>query len=366
MDHSSDIQLYKGFNKRKLLFSILLIPVIICIALWSFHVTQYPVSFSDSMDILFHHDILYTGDNYREWLVQDIVWNKLIPRGLECICIGALLAIGGAVMQTLMKNPLADPYTTGISSGALLGVTLYVCLGFTVVPFAPDEYAMMINAFILALIPCLLIFGFSLRGKATPTYMILIGIAVMYIFNAISTTLRYVASDEDSASIYAWTLGNLGKATWSNLPYVAFVLIISFILIMLLSDRLNVMSSSDSLAQSVGVEPKRTRLLGYAIVSLATAAAVCFVGTIGFVGLIAPHIARRFTGSNMRYLIPSSAAIGALLLIVCDSISRVITSTGMPVGVITSIIGGPLFIIILVRQRKGAWIRFRKPANQKV
>lgn len=363
MDIEKEIGIYRSSNRKKLLFALLLVPVIALVSVYSFHVTQYNISLGESLDIILHHDLVYDGSNYRQWLKQSIVWDKLVPRGIECVCIGALLAVGGAMMQTLMKNPLADPYTTGISSGALLGVTLHVCLGILILPFAPDEYSLLANAFVLALVPCLMIFLLSLRGKATPTFMILVGIAVMYIFNAVSTTLRYVASDEDSASIYAWTLGNLGKASWDNLPYIVAMLLVALILSMMLSKRLNVMSSSDTLSQSVGVDPKRTRLLGYAIVSFATAAAVSFVGTIGFVGLIAPHIARRFIGSNMRYLIPSSAAIGAALLLVCDSISRIITSTGMPVGVVTSIIGGPLFILILIRQRRSAWLRCRSSSR---
>lgn len=346
---------YRGANRRKLIITLLLVPLIIVVTLYSFHVTQYSISFSESIDYILHHDLVYDGTNYRIWLKQNIVWESLVPRGLECVFIGALLAIGGAIMQTLMKNPLADPYTTGISSGALLGVTIYVCLDISVLPFAPDEYAMIANAFVLALVPSMAILVFSIKGRVTPTFMILIGIAVMYIFNAISTMLRYVASDEDVAGIYAWTVGNMGKASWDNVPYVFAVLLVTFVLSMAMSGALNVMSSNDTVAQTEGVNPKRMRLAGYLVVSLATAAAVSFVGTIGFVGLMAPHIARSFVGSNMRYLIPSSAVVGALILLICDAIGRVITATGMPVGVITSIIGGPLFILILLRQRRAIW-----------
>lgn len=348
---------YRGANQRKLIVILLLIPLIVVATLYSFHVTQYSISFSESIDYILHHDLVYDGTNYRIWLKQNIVWESLVPRGLECVFIGALLAIGGAIMQTLMKNPLADPYTTGISSGALLGVTIYVCLDISVLPFAPDEYAMIANAFVLALVPSMAILAFSIKGRVTPTFMILIGIAVMYIFNAISTMLRYVASDEDVAGIYAWTVGNMGKASWDNVPYVFAVLLVAFVLSMAMSGALNVMSSNDTVAQTEGVNPKRMRLAGYLVVSLATAAAVSFVGTIGFVGLMAPHIARSFVGSNMRYLIPSSAVIGALILLICDAIGRVITATGMPVGVITSIVGGPLFILILLRQRRMIWTR---------
>ena len=352
---TADKSEYLQANKKKVLWMVILCIIIALITTYSICVTQHYISFHKALEIVWNHLHGDVPDTYIDWLEDKIVCDSLIPRAIGGVAVGAILGVCGTMMQSTIRNPLADPYTTGISSGALLGVTLFTIFGFTVIPVGDSDLGLITTAFAFALIPCAIILLLSTFKTITPTTMVLIGIAVMYAFNATSTLLRYTASDEDVATIYAWSVGLLGKLTWDSAAILTVVLIAIFAIGLIYSKTINVLSADDKLCGSLGVNPQKTRILFMILVAIATATAVCFVGTIGFVGLVAPHIARIFVGSDNRYLIPASALIGGIILIAADTYARVATATGLPVGVITSLIGGPLFLIILLRQKKSAW-----------
>jgi len=348
-------QEYYRKNRLKIVGILILLVVTAIIGIYSISVTQYHISFGKAIDIIINHINNVEPTNYTEWIEDKIVCEKLAPRGIGGIAVGAILGVCGAIMQSTIRNPLADPYTTGISSGALLGVTLFTIFGITVIPVNDTDLGLIITAFVFALIPCFIILGLSIFKTITSNTMILIGIAVMYVFNAISTLFRYTATDEDVATIYSWAVGSLGMVDWSSVPILLVAFVIIFIFGMGYSRTINILSADDRLCKSLGINPSKARILCLILVAVATATAVCFVGTIGFVGLVAPHIARMFVGSDNKYLIPASAVVGGCILIAADTYARVATFTGLPVGVITSLIGGPIFLIILLRQRKSAW-----------
>lgn len=346
----------KHFRKSVLVISAIIVLTAIIIII-SLSIAQYPIGFTESYHIMFNH--ITNGapgrTPYDSWFKDYLVWNLNIPRAIGGVAVGVILGVGGAIMQSIIKNPLADPYTTGISSGALFGVTIYLVLGISVVPFAGSDLAQIMNAFIFALIPSAVIIFISSFKKTNPVMMVLIGIGVMYIFAASTTLLKFTSSSDTIADIYTWSIGSVGKITWGNLPIILGAMAFIIIMGMLFSKSLNVLSSGDNSALSLGVDPKKMRLISLIVVSIATAVAVCFTGTIGFVGLVAPHIARTTVGSNMRYLLPCSGAVGGLMLIAADCIARNAGSTGLPVGVITALIGSPLFLYFLIRQKKSAW-----------
>ncbi len=347
---------YLARNRRKVFWTVALIAIAGLVAVYSICVTQYPISFAEAwQNVSDHLHGTLSLETYRDRLCNYIVWDGLVPRAIVGILVGAVLGVCGAVMQSSIRNPLADPYTTGISSGALLGVSLFVIFGVSIVPGLSYDLGMMVSAFIFALIPCAVVILFSMYRKVTPTVMILIGLAITYIFSACTTLLRYTCSDEDSATIYAWSVGTLGKASWDAVPYLLLIFVLLFAAMMAVSRSLNILSTDDRSAVSMGVNPVRLRIICLIVVSLATTVAVCFTGTIGFVGLVAPHLTRIFVGSNCRYLIPASAAMGGVMLIAADCLARVVGSTGVPVGVVTALVGGPIFLIVLMRQRKSAW-----------
>ncbi len=346
---------YYAKQKKSRIWMVIIFAIVAVIAIYSICVTQYQISFSRAIEIIINRLNNVVPEDYWDRLEDRIVINYLMPRAIGCVTVGLILGVCGAIMQSIIRNPLADPYTTGISSGALLGVTLFVVLDISLIPTGDSDIGMVLSAFVFALIPCFLVIALSTFKKITSTTMVLIGIAVMYVFNAISTLIRYTATEDDIAAIYSWAVGVMGKMNWEASVYLVIASIGLMVVSLYLYRVLDVLSMDDRLCTALGENPQKMRLVFLIIVAIATATAVCFVGTIGFVGLIAPHIARIFVGSNSRHLIPASAAIGALILVAADSVSRVVITTGLPVGIITSLIGGPIFLFILLRQRKSAW-----------
>jgi len=354
-----DLESFNKDYKRHFRKSVLIISVIIMLTavtvIISISISQYHVGFAEAYQIMVDHLNGKETGTYTEWLKDLIVWDRNLPRAIGGVAVGAILGVGGAVMQSIVKNPLADPYTTGISSGAMLGVTVYLALGVSIIPFAGGNLAQIANAFVFALIPAAVIIFVSSFKKTSPVMMVLIGIGVMYIFTASTTLLKFTASSDTIAEIYIWGVGSIGKITWDNVPIILIAMVFLITLSMLLSKSINILTAGDKSAMSLGVNPTRMRLICLIAVSIATAVAVCFTGTIGFVGLVSPHIARMTVGSNIRYLIPCSAAVGGFMLIAADCIARNAGTTGLPVGVITALVGSPLFIYFLIRQKKSAW-----------
>jgi len=348
-------EMYHKRNKRSYMWMIVLTLITLAVVIYSICVTQYHISFSRAWEVLWNSINGVEPVSYWDRLETSIVVDMLSPRAIGAVLVGAILGMSGTMMQSIIRNPIADPYTTGISSGALLGVTVAVVLGVEVLPIMDSSLSLMITAFVFAMIPCFLVLLMSSWRKVTSTMMVLIGVAVMYMFNAISTLLRYTTTDEKVADIFNWTVGVLGKVHWESLP----VLFGAFLLLVIYSyfqhRVLNILSADDRLCTALGINPQRMRIITMSVVAVSTAIAVCYVGTIGFVGLVAPHIARMFVGSNHSVLLPASAIIGGFILIAADCVARVATPTGLPVGVITALVGGPVFLFLLVRQKKSAW-----------
>ena len=313
---------------------------------------KYGIGFIESYEVVLDH---LMGNPVADGMKDHIVWDLRLPRAIMGAFVGAGLAAGGAAMQSMMRNPLADPYTTGVSSGASLGAAIAIILGICVVPTLSGQAAIVINAFVFSTIPASIIVLISKYRRTTPTMIILSGISVMYIFSATTSMLMLIANPDDLAEVYTWNVGTLGKATWENLPLVAAIVCVGVTILELFARQLNVMTLGDKGASSLGVNANLSRLSCLVVISLVTAAVVSFTGTIGFVGLVAPHMVRIFIGSDNRYLIPASAAFGAAFLIIADCIAKEAGPTGLPVGVITALVGGPLFLFLLLRMRKSAW-----------
>ncbi len=318
------------------------------------------IGFFQSYEILWNHitgtdlgTIDIGGVTYRYSLIDTIVWNERLPRIVMGLIAGAGLAVGGCVMQSVLKNPLADPYTIGLSSGAGFGATLAITAGVTLVA---GSYGTVVNAFIFGLIPMAVIIVVSKMKGGDPTTMVMAGIAVMYIFNAFSTVLKLMADPDDLSSLYSWQVGTLSGITWSDIPLVLAIVVGGTVVIQFLSSKLNILATGDDSAKAMGLDVEKMRILLLVVVTLMVAAIVSFTGLIGFIGLVAPHIARMFVGADNRYLILSSAAFGAALLVLADLIGRsAIAGVSLQVGVVTAFIGGPMFLYLIVRKKKTGW-----------
>jgi len=340
---------YHALTKRRLFVVICVVVTFISLGI-ALTVGKFSISPLDCYRVIWEH---LTG-NIQDARVDRIIWGSRVPVAIYAIVCGAVLSVGGAVMQSVLRNPLADPYMMGISSGASLGVTLSVVLGISILPVV-GAMSQVVMAFVFSLIPMTVILIFSLKRRTTPTKIILIGVAVAYVFSAFTTILLLTADEESLAEVYTWNVGSFALIGWEDLPIPVTVSVIGFILLMAMNRKINVMMAGPKTAHSLGINTNRTTLILMLIVSLMTAAVVCFCGTIGFIGLVGPHIARIFVGSESKYLLPASAAFGAAFMLIANSIASVAGTSGLPVGVISALIGCPIFLLVLKRMRKSAW-----------
>ncbi len=340
---------HQNRTKRIIISSVLLIALIV-LAVYSLCINSFHVTFKEAWTAVLNRINGVTPTTYIDKMIDYVAIESNAPRAIAAILIGIILAISGTVMQTVTHNPLAEPYTIGISSAALFGVTIAIVLGTSVLPGAGGEFAVITNAFIFAMIPAIAIVTVSSFKKLSPNMMILVGIGMMYLFTAFTTFLKFNASEENLEEIYRWGLGTLSETGWDELGPMLIAAVAMLVCFTILANRINLLMAGDNTCHSLGHDPVKLRILCFVVVSLGVAVAVCFTGTIGFVGLVAPHIARLFVGNNNKILVPSSALIGALMIIISDIIVRSVPG-GLPVGVMTALIGSPLFLYFLFRQR---------------
>ncbi|RLA76332.1 MAG: iron ABC transporter permease, partial [Deltaproteobacteria bacterium] len=270
----------------------------------------------------------------------------------------AALGISGAVMQCTLRNPLASPFTLGISSGAAFGAAVAIVFlgagqlnrtGLTGIVI-DNPYSISAFAFLFALGAVFVILALVRIKQITPTAMILTGVAMSSFFQASTMLIQLFAEDVKVAAVVFWTFGDVGRTNWGEIAImgVAFLLIFGYFLRR--RWELNIMLGGDDTAKSLGVEPSRFRLEVMVLASLLTALSVSFSGIIGFVGLIAPHAVRLVAGADHRFLIPYSALLGALVLLLSDTVGRMVISPAViPVGIITAFLGVPIFLYLLIR-----------------
>ena len=285
------------------------------------------------------------------WFSDTIVWGLRLHRIMLAIVAGMGLAIAGAVMQGILKNPLASPFTLGISSAASFGAALAIVLG---AGFVGGEYLIIANAFVFTLLASMSVYALAKYKGITPETMILAGIAIMYLFSAMTSFLQYVGNAEQVQEVVFWMMGSLGRSSWDRVWIISAVIAICFPYLLLKSWDINAMGAGDETAKSLGVNVERTRVISMILVSLITAAVICFTGTIGFIGLVAPHIARMVIGGDHRILLPASALVGGLLLLAADTVARTILAPViLPVGIMTAFLGVPFFVYLFLRRKKG-------------
>lgn len=318
-----------------------------------------PVSirFSDVYRVMFHRlSGIFTGqtaplESIRE-STQNIVSFLRAPRVLLGALIGAALTLSGVGMQAFTKNPLAEPYVLGISSGASLGAVLAMLLGVSVPVLGKLSVSM--GAFAGALVSILLVYLLAKsRGSVTPIRLILVGVAVSAMFQAFTNYIVYTAPDDAAVrEATFWMLGGLGSAEWEDLPLLLCLVPPAFLLMLALSKSLNAMMMGDSSAITLGVNLNVVRNLLIVITALLTASSVAVSGCIGFVGLVIPHLVRSVVGPDHRKLIPISMLTGAIFLIWVDVGARMIKPPAeLPIGILTAFLGAPLFLwMIRVRR----------------
>ena len=284
----------------------------------------------------------------------EIVWNIRFPRVLMAIFVGAGLSMSGVVMQAVVKNPLANPFTLGISSGASLGATMSIILGaFTFM----GNYGTSFGAFIGSLLASLVVFviAFSGTGRGNTVKLLLAGMAISAICSAFTSFIIYTASDaEGMRSVTFWTVGALTSSSWNTLTIPTIVVTVMSLFFLTQYRILNVMMMGEDSAITMGVDIVKMRKWYLVLTSIVTGVVVAATGTIGFVGLIVPHIVRMFVGPDNKKVMYISIFGGSIFLIWCDVFARMyLGSSELPIGIITSMIGGPFFISLMLTKNHG-------------
>jgi len=357
---------YKKFVGRKILFILSSLILIFIIAGVSATLGSYPITVIEVYSIIwqgileiFQNAVFIMSHGIKKFYQtyfttkEIVIWGLRLPRIIMGILAGIGLAIAGTTMQGVVRNPLASPYTLGIASAASFGATLAIILG---AGFVTGKYIIIVNAFVFALLSSFIIYGLSRYKSATPETMILAGIALMYLFSAMTGILQYFGEAEAVKEVVFWMFGSLGRASWDKLSLMSIIIAFCIPLIMLKSWDLNALGVGDERAKSLGVNVEQTRIVCFVLASLVTAGIICFTGTIGFIGLVSPHMCRMVIGGDNRYLIPASGLFGAALLLGADTIARtIIAPVILPVGLITSFMGVPLFLYLIMRKRKEYW-----------
>nr|WP_311463482.1 iron ABC transporter permease [uncultured Ottowia sp.] len=282
----------------------------------------------------------------------NILWHVRMPPALMGALVGMCLGLGGLQMQTILDNPLASPFTLGFSAAAGFGAALAIMFG-GLLP-VPGYVLTPAAAFGMTLAACALIYLLALARGANPEVLILGGIAVLFFFQSVQSLLQYIASPEILQQIVFWLFGDLQKASWTSVSVCAIVLLACLPFVARDAWALTALRLGDANAMSIGVPVQAIRRRAFVLVALLTAVAVCFVGTIGFVGLIAPHMARALVGEDHRFALPLAALTGALILSGASVFAKLISPGAVvPVGIITAVAGVPMLLGIIVSRKGG-------------
>lgn len=286
-----------------------------------------------------------------------VLMDLRLPRITMAVLIGSALAVSGTCLQGMFKNPLATPDLIGITSGASLFAALTIVLGSSIKPYIPEflHFSLLsIMAFIGALITMILVYRISTsNGKTNVVIMLLSGVAITALGFAITGFLIYISEEEQLRDLTFWNLGSLGGATWTKNAILAVIIAISYFFLINKGKALNAMMLGEKDAQHLGIPVERIKKQIVLLTALMVGTSVAFAGTIGFVGLIVPYILRLIFKSNYHIILPMSAVLGSILLLAADTISRTIAAPSeVPIGILTAFMGAPIFIAILIRNRK--------------
>ena len=349
--YDSQKEEYKSTVSRKISIIIGCLVLMVVVTLISASVGT-DTEFTKTVQVIWDH---LMGNTYpvrsQEWWDDYYIFNNILPGVIMAAIAGAGLALAGTVLQSIMENPLADAYTTGISSGACLGAVTAIIMGFTY-STAASGAGIVVNAFVGSLVPAIVII-FMIRWIGnSPATIILVGTALTFFFNSMVTLVMITASAESLQDAYIWQVGSVTGASWSQIPLMLVLTVLSAVLVQLSSRKLNIISLGENSAKSLGLDVARFRMLCVVLTSVLIASIISFTGVIGFIGLVAPHIVRYLIGGDNRFVVPGSILMGATVLVLADMVSRLLQDFGnVPLGVVMSFVGAPIFLYLIVRRK---------------
>ena len=335
---------YGAFTRRKVVY--ITVGIVLCLTalIADVLIGSSQLGPQKILQILFHPDKFSKA-------LRAIVWDVRLPIALMALVVGGALGTSGAAKQTILGNPLASPYTLGLSAGAGFGASFAMVIGLGSLPLT-GHTAIPLCAFVCALLACGGIYLISRQTHFATGTMVLAGIGMVFFFQAGQSFLQYIASNEALSGVVFWTFGSLSKSDWPRLVTVLTVFLGVFLIIYKNAWKMTALTMGEERAKGLGVNVSRLRMLIFLLISLLTATAVSFVGCIGFVGIVAPHIARILLGEDQRYYLPMSAVLGALLLSCANIAAKsIIPGAVFPIGILTSLIGVPVFFALIIKKR---------------
>lgn len=351
-------EIYTRHTARKVFLLIALVLFLAVVALLATVVGAAAVSVGDVFRVIAAH-VLPAYQSSAGTLAETVVLQLRLPRILLALITGISLAGAGTVMQGILRNPLVSPYTLGMSGGASFGAALAIVLGTSFLgPYfnVAGPYLIAINAFVFGFLTIMLVYGIARLKGTAPETLILAGVALGYLFSAGVSALKYFSNNEALKELVVWLMGGMWGATLQQVGLLTPVVLGCMIVLLRYAWDMNALSAGEEVAVNLGVNVNRLRLIGLTVSALAASATVAFTGVIGFIGLVSPHICRMLIGSDNRFLIPCSSLMGAALLLVSDTLARtIIAPSEIPVGIITSLIGAPFFLYLLLKKRKRWW-----------
>ncbi|MBR0272336.1 MAG: iron ABC transporter permease [Methanobrevibacter sp.] len=328
-------------ENKEIISTVLLVFLPIILFFASFLMGRYPISPVDVVKTILSPILpqLYVSST-----VSTIVWQIRLPRILAALLVGASLSMAGTAFQGIFKNPLVSSDLLGVSNGAGFGAALAIL-------FSGSSVIIQIFAFIFGIISVSITYLISKAYKAGGILiLVLSGVAISAFFNSLISAIKFIADPEDKLpEIVYWLMGSLASVTMDEIIMIIIPLFIGFLVLYLLRWQMNILAMGDEEAQSLGLNPSRIRLIIIAACTLLTSAAVSISGIIGWIGMIIPHMARMIVGPDNKILLPASLSLGASFLLLIDNISRVVISIEIPIGILTAIIGVPIFLYLLRR-----------------
>ncbi|MDR1690993.1 MAG: iron ABC transporter permease [Candidatus Methanoplasma sp.] len=342
---------YLRYSRRKWLFLGALAASLVLLSLFTIKLGASNLSYWEIIRYILHPDDSWDST---------VVWDLRLKMIVAAILAGSALGIAGCVMQSILRNPLASPFTLGLSNAAAFGASLGILFleGGVIVGSAvayatiSSPLTVTVLAFLFAMLATGVMILLVKVTECTPETIILAGLAISSIFSAGLAFLQYMANDVALSAIVFWQFGSLSKVSWDGLWVIAIILLLAAIYFLYKRWDYNAMEAGEDIASGLGVNVRRTRYIGLTVSAVLTAVVVSFMGIIGFIGLIGPHIIKKVLGNDNRYTLPGSMVMGAIVLLLAYIVGTHSFETTIPVGIVTSAIGGPLFIIILLRGRR--------------
>lgn len=296
-------------------------------------------------------------------MYKTVIIDTRLPRILMAIIVGASLAVCGCIMQGILRNPLVSPFTLGVSTAAAFGAGLSIVYGATIFGafyslklsllgygFTGSSIVSILFAFVFGLISISFVLILANRENTSKSTLVLSGVVISYIFQAGLSFLKYISDDSSLRDITLWTMGNLWSSSWATVLIILPVVILCMIYLEKISIDINTLASGEDVARNLGIDVGTLKRYGLLVCTVLTSTCMAFTGAIGFIGLMAPHICRRLIGNDNRFLVPASATMGAIILLISDTVSRTMFSSDVPVGILIYLIGGAFFVWMVIKK----------------